>query len=326
MQPTEPAIAAPFSLYRRANYAVSHRAGQLATTTGAALALATLLMLTGCGRGGQPPAAHPATGAPQATTPFFNAEEDDPPPSPHAVAHQAAVEQKLPAQRARLARLSQHRPAPRSTEPARAAEPRTAATIATAVAAYAAAPNPAARAQVLDSVSGLDDARLLPLVESGLEDPETAVRRAAIGVLASLSAPPAARLIAKALRDQATDVRREAVYMIDSPAVAAEEKQTLVTTAVADPEGPVRFAALDAAEALPPAARLHVFEQALASQYPDVRTEALVLLQGENTPEARAVVDRTLTATADVDFRREVEETLELMKGALNAPPPAPLP
>ena len=267
-----------------------------------------LLLAAGCGR--QPP----PTGTAVAEE-LPERDSDAQVPLPAWAPYQAELSEKARKLTGRLAAMA--RPAAR-----RAKKPATPSATTTAIEAaaraYATAATPAERQAILERVAGIDDERLLPLVRESFDYPEPAVRLAALDVLADIGGRAAGRLIAAALRDPAPEVRREALYQLDAPAVTPAEKPALVSTAIGDREAVVRFAALDAAESLPPADRLQVLATALASEYRDVRTEALILLQGENSAAAQNVAVSALTTT-DPDFHREVEETLELMRGCMTA-------
>ena len=290
------------------------------------VALAAVL-LTGCGQ--QSGVATPPLPKSAATGASIRPEDETAVTPPWAATLQPMIREKTKRQRDDLAKLARRRPLPSATSgTVPAASTPTAAEVArvdAALARYAEAATPKVRQEILEQVAGVDDERVLPMVRQSLEDPEPAVRRAGLQVLDGIGGKNAAPLVAQALRDTSTDVRREAVYLIAAPAVQGEERQPLLATAIGDPEAAVRFAALDTVDILAPAERLVVLGQALSSTYRDVRTEALVLLQGENTPEARAAVTQALN-TDDPDFKREVQDTLDLMQGRLQAPPADPTP
>jgi hypothetical protein len=167
---------------------------------------------------------------------------------------------------------------------------------------------------LLDDLNYIEDPMVLDIINRELDDPSPEVRLSALQLLENFEGKEVFPVLRKALDDDSEEIRAEAIDIIDDIEVPGgdPEEADILLKAINDPSEDVRSAALDAIENKPSYDLEIIGEDAIKSDFPEVKEAVLEALA--DTPSIRGVeVMIEGLNDPDPDFRNDVIDELELI-------------
>ena len=167
---------------------------------------------------------------------------------------------------------------------------------------------------LLDDLNYVEDPMVLDIINRELNDPSIEVRQSALELLENFDGKEVFPVLRKAMDDSAEEIRAAAIDIVDDIEVPGgdPEEADILLKAVNDSSEDVRNAALDAIENKPSYDLEIIGEDAIKSQYPEVKETILEALA--DTPSVRGVeVMIEGLKDPDPEFRNDVIDELELI-------------
>jgi hypothetical protein len=167
---------------------------------------------------------------------------------------------------------------------------------------------------LLDDLNYIEDPMILDIINRELNDPSTEIRLSALQLLENFEGKEVFPVLRKALDDSSEKIRAEAIDIIDDVEVPGgdPEEADILLKAINDPSEDVRSSALDAIDNKPSYDLEIIGDEAIKSNFPEVKEAILEALA--DTPSVRGVeVMIEGLNDPDPDFRNDVIDELELI-------------